>query len=804
MISAILFVAMSLQNSGGAPRELELFFNKPADAYGLPSPLRSWEGESPDRRDKSSVDKAWSRFALPLGNGFQGAMVYGGTERERIQLNEHSLWSGGPGSKGWNQDCNRKDAFEHLGKIRRLLLDGKVREAQDLSTQYLRGVGPETRKEADRTFGRYQTFGELTIDVGHPFPEVEDYRRTLDLKNGVLQVSYRWKGVPYRRTYFCSYPDRVLVMRFEVQGKEGQPLDLFFRMASPHRLKGKASQGYWEFAGEVPNNGLRLAAGLKVLAEGGKVDGSEKGLRVRGAREVWAVLALGTDYAVGPPKWRNGEDPRVWVRGCCEIATKLGWEKLRKRHRADYRGLFGRVKIKLGVGDSELPVIPTDERLRRYRKKADPAFEELYFQFGRYLLIASSRPGTLPPNLQGLWCNEIVPPWNSDYHLNINLQMNLWPAGPTNLLECQLPLIDFMDALRGPGRATAKAYHGARGWTAHLSSNIWGATHPHPGRNRPRYWAWFPMGGPWLATHAFEQFAFGQDSAFLRERAWPLLAESADFVVDMCYGLPDGTYTSIPSWSPEHGPISKGATAEIAIARELLGDALKAAKVLGETGKRIEQWRKVYLHLLPYKIGKHGQLQEWWEDIDNPKDKHRHLNHLFGLYPGHQITEGTAKLFAAARRSLLQRGDGATGWSMGWKINFWARMHDGNHAYKLLRNLLKHGTSSNLFDLHPPFQIDGNFGGTAGMAEMLVQSRYGPQGSEIQLLPALPSAWKEGSVRGLLARGGFVIQNLIWKKGKLQSYRILSKKGGPVILRIDDKKQVFQTSKGQVLQGKIR
>ncbi len=726
-------------------------------------------------------------------------MVYGGTELERIQLNEHSLWSGGPGSHGWKQDSNRKDAFAHLGEIRRLLLAGKLREAQALSTEYLRGVGPETRGEADQTFGRYQTFGEMTIDVGHPFKEVLNYRRTLDLEDGILRISYRWKGALYRRTYFCSYPDRVLVMRFEVLGQGDGSLDLRFRLASPHRIKGEVSKGLFVFAGDVPNNGLRVAAGLGVLANGGEVEERKGGLRVKGAKEVWAVLALGTDYASRPPEWRSGKDPTKVVRRRCEAAQELGYEELEKRHKADYQKLFGRVSIDLGASDPELRELPTDERLRRNRQRSDPDFEELYFQFGRYLLIASSRPGSLPPNLQGLWCNEIVPPWNSDYHLNINLEMNLWPAGPTNLLQCQLPLIDYMDALRGPGKATAKAYSGARGWTAHLSSNIWGATQPNPGRNRPRYWAWFPMGGPWLATHAFEHFAFGGDKVYLQKRAWPLLAGSADFVSDMLYRQKDGFYTSLPSWSPEHGPISKGATAEIAIARELLGDALEAARILGEGGERIEHWRRVYNHLLPYRIGKHGQLQEWVEDIDNPKDQHRHLNHLFGLYPGHQITRETPKLLAAARTTLIQRGDGATGWSMGWKINFWARMHEGDHAYQLLRNLLKHGTSTNLFDLHPPFQIDGNFGGTAGMAEMLVQSRLVPKGSELELLPALPRAWPAGRARGLRARGGFIIQDLVWNKGKLKSYRILSKSGGKLLLRYGSKVQVFQTKAGQVL-----
>lgn len=440
-----------------------------------------------------------------------------------------------------------------------------------------------------------------------------------------------------------------------------------------------------------------------------------------------------------------------------------------------------------GVTTEDVLKLPLDERLKLNKETPDHDLEELYFQFGRYLLISSSRPGSLPANLQGIWCNETVPAWNSDYHFNINFQMNYWPAGPTNLLECQEPFISYTDGLRVPGARTAKAFSNARGWTCNLSGNIWGFTIPSPGKSRPGYWSWAPLSGGWLSTHAFEQYAFGLDVDYLRNTSWPIISEAADFIVDYLYKLPTGELSSTPSWSPEHGPISKGTTTYIAMAREALKGAIAAAAVLGEKGKRVDLWKSSLKDLVPYKIGQHGQLQEWYEDIDNPKDKHRHLNHLFGLYPSSQINPvHTPKLAEAAKVTLTQRGDGATGWSMGWKINFWARIQDGDHAYLMVRNLLKRGTNPNLLDIHPPFQIDGNFGGCSGIAEMLMQSHYRADGGEIDLLPALPSDWSTGSVKGLLARGGFVV-DASWKEGEITTAKITANKGGALTVRYNEK-----------------
>ena len=439
--------------------------------------------------------------------------------------------------------------------------------------------------------------------------------------------------------------------------------------------------------------------------------------------------------------------------------------------------------------------LPTSQRLKNYRKgQPDYYLEELYYQFGRYLLIASSRPGNMPANLQGIWHNNVDGPWRVDYHNNINIQMNYWPACSTNLNECVLPLIDFIRTLVKPGEKTAQAYFGARGWTASISGNIFGFTTPLESQDMS--WNFNPMAGPWLATHIWEYYDYTRDLKFLKETGYELIKSSADFAVDYLWHKPDGTYTAAPSTSPEHGHIDQGATFVHAVVREILMDAIEASKVLGVDKEERKQWEHVLANLVPYQIGRYGQLMEWSVDIDDPKDEHRHVNHLFGLHPGHTVSPVTTpELAKAAKVVLVHRGDGATGWSMGWKLNQWARLQDGNHAYTLFGNLLKNGTMDNLWDTHPPFQIDGNFGGTAGITEMLLQSHMG----FIQLLPALPDAWKDGSISGICAKGNFEV-DVIWENHQLKKAVVCSNAGGDCVIKYADQTISFKTVKGRSYQ----
>ena len=542
---------------------------------------------------------------------------------------------------------------------------------------------------------------------------------------------------------------------------------------------------------------MKFAFRIKAIHKGGTLEAENDRLIVKGADEVVFLLTADTDYKMNfnpdfkDPKTYVGNDPEQTTRIMMDQAVQKGYDELYRNHEADHTALFNRVRLQLNP-DISSPNLPTYQRLANYKKGTpDYQLEQLYYQFGRYLLIASSRPGNMPANLQGMWHNNLDGPWRVDYHNNINIQMNYWPACSANLSECTWPLIDFIRSLVKPGEQTAQAYFNARGWTASISANIFGFTAPLSSNMMSCNLN--PTAGPWRATHIWEYYDYTRDKKFLKEIGYDLIKSSAQFAVDHLWHKPDGTYTAAPSTSPEHGPIDEGVTFAHAVVREILLDAIQASKELGIDSKERKQWEKILDKLVPYRIGRYGQLMEWSTDIDDPEDEHRHVNHLFGLHPGHTISPiTTPKLAEAAKVVLEHRGDGATGWSMGWKLNQWARLQDGNHAYKLYGNLLKNGTLDNLWDTHAPFQIDGNFGGTAGITEMLLQSHMG----FIQLLPALPDAWKNGSITGICAKGNFEI-SISWKEGQLDKATILSGSGTPCNVRYGDKTLSFSTVKGK-------
>lgn len=811
--TAILFFCAYI-NADAQKKPLKYYFDTPTTMSGQ----SVWMQSSPDRKPNArqlaqagdavhNPDQEWESQSLPLGNGNIGANVLGSVEAERITLNEKTLWRGGPNTASgasayWN--VNKRSAYV-IDMIRDAFIAGDWARAAQLTQKNFNSEVPyEATAEEPFRFGSFTTAGEMYFETGLSSVGMTDYRRELSLDSAFAVVSFCKDGIDYRREYFVSHPANVMAVRF-TSSRPGKQNISFSYAPNPLSHGNLTADGdnalLW--TARLDNNQMEYAVRVRAINKGGAMKNTNGHITVENADEVVFLITLDTDYKpnydpdFNDPKAYVGVDPVATTEEWLNNASKKDYAALLAEHYADYAALFNNVSLDLvGSGDVDINV-PINRRLADYRQgKADRYLEQLYYQFGRYLLIASSRSGNMPANLQGVWHNNVDGPWRVDYHNNINLQMNYWPACPTGLATCEQPLFDFIRTLLKPGAVTAKAYFGTRGWTTSVSGNIFGFTSPLSSEDMS--WNFSPFAGPWLATHLWDYYDYTRDRQFLI-RYYDALKGAADFAADYLWHRPDGIYMAAPSTSPEHGPVDEGATFAHAVIREVLLDAVEASKTLHRDAKDRSLWEDALKHIAPYQIGRYGQLMEWSRDIDDPKDEHRHVNHLFGLHPGRTISPVTTPELAQAARVVLEhRGDGATGWSMGWKLNQWARLHDGNHAYKLYGNLLKNGTLDNLWDTHAPFQIDGNFGGTAGVTEMLMQSHAG----FIHLLPALPDAWREGSVTGLRARGNFTV-DIYWKDGRLDHAVVLSGSGGTCHLRYGDKAKTLKTQKGKTYEVKF-
>ena len=766
------------------------------------------------KQPASTTYKGWEEEALPIGNGSLGAKVFGLIGAERIQFNEKSLWSGGPLPDSSDyQGGNLQDQYGFLAEIRQALEKRDYNTAQELAEQHL--VGPQTSQ-----YGTYLSFGDIFIEFsnqGKTLSQVTDYQRQLNISKALATTSYVYKETKFEREAFASFPDDLLVQRFTKEGAE--TLDFTIELSLTRDL---ASDGKYEeeksdykeckldistshilMKGRVKDNDLKFASYLAWETDGDIRVWSDK-VQISGASYANLFLAAKTDFAQNPASnYRKKIDLEKQVKDLVDTAKEKGYAQLKSRHIEDYQALFQRVQLDLGA---DVDTFNTDDLLKNYKPQAGQALEELFFQYGRYLLISSSRdcPDALPANLQGVWNGVDNPPWNSDYHLNINLQMNYWPAYVTNLLETAFPVINYIDDLRVYGRLAAARYAGIvsqegeeNGWLVHTQATPFGWTAP----GWDYYWGWSPAANAWMMQTVYEAYTFYRDQDYLREKIYPMLRETVRFWNDFLHEDRQAQrWVSSPSYSPEHGPISIGNTYDQSLIWQLFHDFIQAAQELGLDEALLTEVKEKFDLLNPLQITQSGRIREWYEEeeqhFQNEKveAQHRHASHLVGLYPGTLFSYKGQEYLEAARASLNDRGDGGTGWSKANKINLWARLGDGNRAHKLLAEQLKSSTLPNLWCSHPPFQIDGNFGASSGMAKMLLQSHT----AYLVPLAALPDAWSTGSVSGLMARGHFEV-SMRWADKKLLQMTILSRSGGDLRVSYPDiEKSVIEMNQEKI------